>query len=141
MSKKGSGRKAWLVTWDWAGDHAAVPEQEVVAAILRPQTSPKTVKELMERLYAAHEFSAADKLSALTYNPYPAHFGSLTVNERLPSGATRPLTAPFVGQIYCGHNPFLYARLVDNLRVDNEVGIGLSWDERPLPRVPALEGD
>lgn len=72
MARKSTGKKVWLITWEWAGDHAAVPEPDRVAAVLRPQTTPATIKRLTELLYAAREYSAVDKLGALTFNPYPA---------------------------------------------------------------------
>jgi hypothetical protein len=135
MSRRLKGRKAWLVTWDWAGDHAAMPEREVVAAVLRPQTSPDTVKRIVELLYAAREYNPADKLDTLIRNPYPARFNTVTIEQRMPDGTVFTQRPPYTGQIVCGHNPFLYARLVDNLRVaDTEnPDTGLAWDERIAP--------
>jgi hypothetical protein len=111
---------------------AIVPEREVIAAILRPQTSPDTVKRMMELLYAAREYYPADKLDALANNPYPARFGTVTVEQALQDGETFTQTVPYTGQIYCGHNPFLYGRLVDNLRPEDPQSpiTGLTWDER-----------
>lgn len=86
MSKRQKGSKAWLVTWDWDGDHAAVPEREVIAAVLRPQTSPDTVKRIVEILYAAREYHPVDKLNALTHNPYAARFNTVTVEQRMTDG-------------------------------------------------------
>ena len=135
MSRKPKGRKAWLITWDWAGDQAAVPEHEVIAAILRPQTSPESVKRIVELLYAAREYDAVDKLGALSRNPYPAEYNTVTVEQETLGGEPWRQRVPFIGQIHCGHNPFLYARLVDNLRPKDEAdpGAGLVWDERPHP--------
>jgi hypothetical protein len=140
MGKARKGRKAWLVTWDWAGDHAAVPERDAVAAILRPQTSPDTVKRIVELLYAAREYHPADKLGALTRNPYPAQFNTVEIEQPLRDGEVFKQTVPFAGQIVCGHNPFLYARLVDNLRLRDSTNpnAGLIWDERPHPGVVRL---
>jgi hypothetical protein len=87
MSERRKGRTAWLVTWDWSGDHAAVPEHEVIAAILRPQTSPETVKRMVEILYAAREYYPVDKLAALTHNPYPAQFNTTTLEQQMPDGS------------------------------------------------------
>lgn len=141
VSKKPKGRKAWLITWDWAGEHAAVPEREVVVAILRPQTSPDTVKRIVELLYASHEYEPADKLAALTHNPYPAEFSTVSVEQKTSGGEVIRQTVPYTGQIHCGHNPFLYARLVDNLRPTDpaDSGVGLAWKERPHPGVVHLE--
>lgn len=141
MTKKLTGRKAWLVTWDWAGEHAAVPEKDVVAAVLRPQTGPGMVKRIVEVLYAAREYYPTDKLDALMENPYPARFGTVRVEQPRPNGEVLVQHVPYEGQISCGHNPFLYARLVDNLRAKDRDNpdAGLEWDERPPPGVMRLE--
>ena len=39
-------------------------------------------------------------------NPYPAQFGQTRSGH------------PWQGEIHCGHNPFLHARLADDLRVE-----------------------
>jgi hypothetical protein len=140
MSKPVKGRKAWLITWDWAGQHAAVPQREVIAAILRPQAGPDTVKRIIEVLYAAREYEPIDKFDALTRNPYPAKFNTATVEQRRPDGTVFTQHPEYMGQIACGHNPFLYARLVDNLRPKdrNDPDAGLEWEERPPPGVIRL---
>jgi hypothetical protein len=134
MPKRLKGRTAWLVTWEWAGDHAAVTPDEVVAAVLPPQRSADSVRQIIEILYAARQYSAVDKLQALRHNPYPASFGSIAVNSRSGGPENRSIV-PFHGQIHCGHNPYLYGRLVDDLRVaDATQPPGtLAWRERPLP--------
>jgi hypothetical protein len=119
MTTKSSGRKAWLITWDWGGAHAAVPEREVVAAVLTPQLGLKTVMGYTEVLYAQREYEAVDKLDALTHNPYPAQ----SVNHGR--------------EVVCGHNPHLRARVVENLR-EKDPGnpeAGLIWDELPRPEL------
>jgi hypothetical protein len=79
MAGRRLGRKAWLITWGWAGNHAKMPDAEVVAAILRPQTGAETVRRLMEYLYAMHHYDAFDKFSMLDSNPYPAEFNTVTL--------------------------------------------------------------
>jgi len=134
MSTKRLGRTAWLVTWEWTGEHAAVPIGDVVAAILRPQTGSEAVKRIVELLYAAHEYAPVDKLAALADNPYPAFYNTVPFEEHLPNGGVRRLNVPSAAQIYCGHNPMLFARIVDNLRLKepDDPDAGLIWDERPL---------
>lgn len=138
MPKRLIGRKAWLITWDWSGGHAAVPEQDKIAGILKPQTGPDAVKRVVELLYAAREFAAIDKLAALTHNPYPARFDTIKFELRSQSGEVLAQNVPYAGRIVCGHNPFLYARLVVNLRPKdiNDPGAGLMWNELPLPSGP-----
>ena len=100
--------KAWLITWKWAGDHAA--EDDPVVAVLSARTSAKDVRKYVERLYVEKTASLAEKLSYARYNqpqelPYPAEFGQV--------GGLR-----YQGEITCGHNPWLHARLVDDLRIE-----------------------
>lgn len=84
------GRSAWLITWEWAGEHAAVDQP--IAAILPVQSSPETVKLLMERLYASSSYTPEEMLAALPprgHNPYRATYGSIRVYDH---GV--PVTAP-----------------------------------------------
>jgi hypothetical protein len=116
-------RKAWLVTWEWSGDHAKVAEK--VVAIFNPRIGGERIRELVELLYIQSGASLAEKLSWAVDradNPYPAKFGSLN-------------GVPWQGEIECGHNPWLFARLVDDLWVEaGEDGKeGARWKERPKP--------
>ena len=97
--------KAWLVTWEWAGDHAKVDDP--IVAIFNPRWSTSRIRELVELLYANTCYSLSERLGYAnnrSFNPYPAEFESF-------SGVS------FEGRIHCGHNPWLYARKVKNLRV------------------------
>jgi len=121
------GRKAWLVTWEHMGDRAQ-PERKI-AAIFKPQLSGRRVRELVEFLYASLKYRPFEQLEiafALRPNPYPAIFGSLKDG---PAGLWK-------GEVICGHNPWLQARLVDNLIIptDGEP----TWQERPRPHNKAL---
>ncbi len=118
------------------GDHTAVPDDEIVAAILHPLTSSKTVKHIMELLYAAREYAPIDKLNALHSNPYPAKYNLVNVEQKLKGGEIWHQRVPQEGQIYCGHNPWLYARCVDDLRLKDPLDpdAGLVWKERDYPR-------
>lgn len=104
----------WLITWDWMGDHGKVENE--VAAILNYRFSPDTVSNIIELLYANNFYSLTERVAYaknMRNNPYPA--------RRTHTG------------IYCGYNPFLCARPVDDLRVHvNEKGEEtLTWREGP----------
>jgi hypothetical protein len=58
-SKKGI--KAWLVKWEWAGDHAK-PEREI-AAILNPRWSPERVRKYVELIYVNSCYSIAERIA------------------------------------------------------------------------------
>jgi hypothetical protein len=117
--------KAWLVTWEWIGDHAK--RDEKVAAVFNPRFSGERVRELVEALYVAENSSLREKLTWAkdrTSNPYPAEF------ERING-------VRWEGRIHCGHNPNLYARLVDDLTVEvDKDGIDkATWKERSMPKM------
>jgi hypothetical protein len=94
-------QKAWLLTWEWSGDHAAVEDR--IAGILRPRLSWQIVGEIVENMYAVHSYSAAE----LVYwskrpeeNPYKAQWEN--------------------NHCYCGHNPSLHANYVHHLKVETD---------------------
>lgn len=127
--KRIRGISAWLVTWNHVGQHAAPAEK--VVAILGARTSAASVLKQVEWLYANATFDLSEKIayakSSANFNPYPARFGEL-------SGAT------WAGEIYCGHNPFLFARIVDDLRVKKSAGgEEAEWKERPKPKTKQAE--
>ena len=109
----------WLVTWEWDGDHAA--RDNNIAAILNWRLSEEKVRQLVELIYANEQFTLSERLSYAKNKhntPYPAQFNGM-----------------YSGQIVCGGNPFLYARLADDIKVDRDLdGIEtLTWTERPIP--------
>ena len=121
-----SMKKAWLITWDQAGGHPR--QKDKIVSILSGRLSAKTVFDYVERLYVSSEYSLSDRLAYAKNrknNPYPAQF--VSINGVL-----------WEGQITCGHNPFLFARLVKNIRVevDSDGEEQLHWDEIPKPNLP-----
>jgi len=60
MSTKQRGRKVWLVSWVWCGDHAK--RDPKVVAIFRPQLSGERVRELVEFLYGHFEYSLRERV-------------------------------------------------------------------------------
>jgi hypothetical protein len=122
-NRRKRGITAWLVTWDHIGDHAKPPTR--IAAILNPRWSSERVREIVEILYVNSNYCPSERIGYAknkSFNPYPAEF------DRLRG-------VPWLGRIFCGHNPFLYARVVDNLVAPDE-GFDetqVTWDERPRP--------
>jgi hypothetical protein len=100
-----SGRKikAWVVTWGSVDN----PERPCkVVAILNPQLSGNHVRELVEFLYLSWRYTLSEQVRCAVSrkNPYPAHFPDID-------------GVPWSGEVYCGHNPVLHARLVADLAV------------------------
>jgi len=111
MASRGA---AWLITWEGTNP----PER--LAAILHWRTSEKCIPVIVELLYALQGASV----------------------EELAEQARKPTSNPYrvmedVNGFSCGHNPHLYARLVDKLKVERDAETGaqtISWTERPKYR-------
>jgi|GEM_PF-968822 hypothetical protein len=108
--------KAWLVTWEWSGPHAEVEDR--VAAVLRPRTARDILSELVETIYKSHTASLenwCEYAKNASSNPYRAEWDVNNVCR-------------------CGHNPFLVARYVIDLRCITDPLTGLqkvNWKELP----------
>jgi hypothetical protein len=112
------------VTWDWLGDHAK--PQFKIAAVLNPRLSPDRVRDYVELMYVNSCYSVSEKIDyakARQLNPYPAEFASVN-------------GVRWKGQITCGHNPWLFARLVDGLVATGEPDDedSVVWTERSRPK-------
>src|SRR5690606_36421892 len=95
--------KAWLVTWDKASEYVTVDDS--IVSILHSRLSPRRVGDFIEQLYADFTYTPSEKLARLRnkkLNLYQA---------QISDG----------GIVICGDNPFLYARIVQNLRVDTDL--------------------
>ncbi len=117
------GISAWLVTWEASSAHVVPPRK--IAAVYNPRWSPKRVKELVELLYVNSQYVISEQINYANnrnFNPYPAAFHRVRGVECMDS-------------ITCGHNPFLKARLVDNLIVTGEPDDEdmVQWNDRESP--------
>ena len=126
MSKSSPLRSAWVVAWESIGDQPLVPTDREVVAVLNYRWSGSKVREITEQLYASLNYTPHEKLRAAwdrTANPYPARFGELN-------------GVPWTAEVLCGHNPWLKARMVKNLRtIEVEDGAAkLCWEELPRPK-------
>jgi hypothetical protein len=113
--------KAWLVTWEWVGNHAK--RDKKVATIFDSRLLPERVRSVVEVLYAQETYTMSEKIAAFVgngkRNPYPAEFLRLD-------------GVPWNGEIHCGHNPYLRARLVDDLTIERGLDgtESASWKDR-----------
>jgi hypothetical protein len=111
---------AWLVTWEWMGQHAAV--EKPLIAILDRRIGYARISDFVRWTYAS-SLSAYDWLDALktrrfAYEPVRGTVGGI----------------PCDFEMSCGHNPWVFARLVKNVRVQgNGDGAKLCWDRWTLP--------
>jgi len=120
-------KSAWIVTWDWMGDHAKVDEEKCFVTVLNYRWSNERVRDLLEQLYIALNYSPWDKTAVAKTkknNPYPAK----VISSR---------------EIHCGHNPLLRARRVRNLKVvlDVDGKQKLDWIELSdvLPKISCVK--
>jgi hypothetical protein len=127
------GRKAWLV--EWCSPTGKEPRRPI-AAVLSPRFGGEAVRVRVEAIYAAAAFAPSEMLDHLvrpSNNPYPAKFSFIEISD--PSGDIR--RGPWEGQIFAGHNPYLFARMVTNLRIgDGQYDDGsprLEWEEIAVP--------
>ena len=116
--------KAWLVTWEWGSDSAAIGDY--FAAVLPSRIGERKVREIVEFMYLHATANVAELAACATQpksNPYRA------MREVVPDGVAR------VESISCGAHPMLYARKVSDFKVSvsKETGIEtMSWRE-PTP--------
>jgi hypothetical protein len=97
--------KDWLVTWVWCGEHAK--REDPFAAILNPRFSSKKICEIIEFMYRLAEYSLSDQANYVR-NGQPNNHATI---DRTLDGRVH---------IHCGNNPFLRARLVDDLIVERD---------------------
>lgn len=100
--------RAWLVTWEWIGNHAK--RHDKVAVILNPRLSAERVRDFVEFFYLNTCYSLSERITYIANkkkNPYPARF----IDKE---------GVPWTVAIHCGDNPFLFARLVDGLAVGHD---------------------
>jgi len=119
-------KTAWVITWDWIGDHAATKEPFV--AVLSWRKSSQQVFAFVEQLYAQSILTPEEQIAVARdpkSNPYPAQWASLR-------GVRHE------GRIICGGNPWLFARLVKNVRYD-PASSAITWDETPVPTDSSCE--
>ena len=99
--------KGWLVKWtSQSSEH-----DEAVATILSARLSVRSVECRVEQLYADVTASIQEKLDYARWKPAPLPYAAR--HEKLADGR--------VG-IHCGHDPFLQARLVADLQVEETEG-------------------
>ncbi len=116
--------KAWLITWDWIGDHAAV--DNLLVAIFTSRRTDKWVAEFLEQFYLAFSCTARDM----------AYYANR--KKKIPYKANTPMIIndiPHGNRITCGDNPWLYARVVRDLNIKSDIDEDyeiISWKEPPI---------
>lgn len=102
-------KRAWLITWEWSGDHAKKTQK--IISVLDYRIGDKRVKEYIEQIYADNYFTLEERVFYLK------------------SPQKRPYYGKYNGRsdkIICGHNPYIYARLVKDILIDGKI---FHWKE------------
>ncbi len=111
--------KAWLITWECV----TVEPPDRLAAILTSRKSDEYIADLMELFVQRATYGASEM----------AYYANRK-NKRVHKAQT-PLiihNVPHGNRVMCGHDPWLYGRIVNNLKivVDEVKGVEiLSWRE------------
>ena len=126
-------KRAWLLTWEWAGRHAAVKDKFV--AIISSRSQEGTVKQILEQYYVSNYLSLHEQFSyakSKKHSPYKVQNATMKVSERLQKAASLPSQVQFGESIIIGGNPWLWGRIVYDLETwIDERGIEhLKWKER-----------
>jgi hypothetical protein len=111
-------KAAWLVFWNSIPPPSQEPGREILT-IIDSRKGVDRVREFVEQTYMASEYSVREKMLYSTRpkeNPYPA-----TIHSD-PAARSTVIT--------CGHNPWLEARFVRELRLERDRGGReiLSWE-------------
>jgi hypothetical protein len=117
---------AWLIHWEWVGE-ANRPPGDPVITVLSGRRADAWVCDFVEQIYLALAMGPEEKVSVARNaknNPFPTMLGSVN-------------GVPWSGQIFCGHNPWIFARKVRNVRVEiRDAERRVAWDELPPPTLP-----
>lgn len=98
--------KAWLVTWEWMGNHAK--RDDKIVAVFDPRMTPAHIQELVELLYLNLVYGIHERVY------YALHRRKNPCTAKCEYGEHRR----WPPMIHCGHNPFLTANLVESLGVE-----------------------
>ncbi|HVG33126.1 MAG TPA: hypothetical protein VM911_08600 [Pyrinomonadaceae bacterium] len=115
----------WLITWEAFA--STLVENGKIAGIYNYRLGDRRIKEVVQQLYVDEIYSLEGRLAfangKLKLQPYEI------VRYYFYKGRV-----PYSEIIYCGLDPVLKARKVDNVKVIGEAfSASLEWTERPEP--------
>jgi len=128
-----SGTRAWLVRWDWIGDHAKV--ENPIVAILPSQWGVERIKTVVEVVHDAKALTPAEMAHFARKRrdrPYEATLDTVTMDTD-----HGPINVPWEGAVLCGHNPWVEARQVTVFIHPGSQEV--SWE--PVPKPPRVNVD
>lgn len=114
---------AWLITWEWDGEHANVDDPLI--AIFSSRLSENRIAEFIEGYFLIKSASAGEMV----------YYANRT--KEIPYKTEKHVSIngiPHGDRITCGDNPYIFARKVLQLKVENDVAKNLeiiTWREPP----------
>ena len=114
--------KAWIVRWEWMGEHAS--HEKPLIAVLSARCGVEDIKKFVERHYLVVTATASEQIEYARY--------------RNPRDLAYPVGVSVGGVIHCGHNPFIVARRGKDVHVDEDGYLVWTEDDqkRMLPTNP-----
>ena len=110
---------AWLITWE--GTSPKITDENRIIGILGSRRSDSFVAELVEFIYLRNSSSVSEM----------AYIANRPKKKPFPAERTQIINGvPHGERLICGHNPWIYARKVKNLKIaqDGDVEI-ITWKE------------
>jgi len=114
---------AWLITWEGTSGPAPVSDKKIVA-IISGRRSSKAIREMVDLLYCRSVHSAYDM--------------ALFLNKRRLREQQYWHVCSQPDRFFYGHNPFIFARIVSNFRVEQDEARRLErvqWTEPPYLQI------
>lgn len=112
-------KKAWLITWEYKEQKAFSSDNLI--SIFDSHIGCERIANFIEQYYMANKFTLENKFFfsfRKNLNPYPV------VYSRTNDGIQ------YVGDMKCGENPYIHARVVKNLNIiKNGNTYTLKWDD------------
>lgn len=132
-SSKAKLKRAWLLTWEWLGDHAQVKDKFV--AIISSRYGNETVKSFIEQYYTSNYLAWYEQISyakSKKHCPYKVQSGTVNVSATLQKEASLPPYVLFSDSMMIGGNPWLWGRIVYDVEsgIDQDGIEYLKWIER-----------
>ena len=113
--------KAWVITWE-AGSNRKAPSPRVVA-VLPSRLDIRRIAEFLSYLYVSLRGSPEERVEYARSARLP-----FTFQPRITGPMDPHFKVPRSSEVVVGHNPWLRARVVENLRPS---GSSFRWNEAP----------
>ena len=129
-------KRAWLITWISTDNHTKVKDE--FAAIVSWRFGSKKIKEITKQIYISGFLSLPEQIAYTKDKkicPYKIQYTSISVSKEIQEMSSLPSHVPFGESMIIGGNPWLWARIVDDLEawIDEDFVEHLRWKEREKP--------